>query len=110
MFCEVQRLYCNGLKLRQPQEPVRGELTLHMWRNGSNRDSVRLRADLTGSRRGSAVPFILDAMVIKITPGGLVLTGTEVVARSASPKANVERYRQTWWCRLLPGAMEYLIE
>lgn len=110
MYCEVQLLYCRGAKVRQFPPPVRGELTLHILRNGSNRDSVRLRADLTGPNRGPAVPFILNAMVIKISAGGIVLTGTEVVPRSSSPKANVEYYKQTWWCRMLPGEMAYLQE
>ena len=71
---------------------------------------MRLCADVTGPDREAAVPVLVDARVIKITEGGLVLVGTEVVPRSSSSKSNVEYFPQTWWCRQLPGKMVLLPE
>lgn len=110
MFYEVQRLYSRGTKLRSPEPPVPGELTLHKWRDGSNRSAMRLRADVMGPSRAPALPSLIDAVVVRITAEGMVVMGTEVVPRNSSAKANVEYYPQTWWCRLLPGKMEFLPE
>lgn len=96
--------------MRQPGPPRAGELTLFIWRDGSNRGGMRLRAHLTGPNRRTAVPVMIDAVVIKITESGMVLRGTEIVPRNSSSKANVEHYPQTWWCRLLPGKMDLLPE
>lgn len=99
----------RGAKLRQPQTPVQGELTLHKWRDGSNRGSIRLRADLMGPDREPALDCLIDSMVVKISAGGIVIMGTELVPRTrTSSKSNVDDFPQTWWCRFLPGAMEYL--
>lgn len=110
MFCEVQRLYNRGTKLRSPEPAVPGELTLHKWRDGSNHTAMRLRADVIGRDRQPAVPSLIDALVVRITAEGMVVMGTEVVPRNSSSKANVEYYPQTWWCRLLPGKLELLPE
>lgn len=110
MFYEVQRLYNRGTKLRSPELAVPGELTLHKWRDGSNRGAMRLRADVMGRDRQPAVPSLIDAVVVRITAEGMVVMGTEMVPRNASSKANVEYYPQTWWCRLLPGKLELLPE
>lgn len=110
MYCEIQALYSRGAKLPQPSPAIKGEMTLRKWRDGSNRGAMRLRADVAGRDRQPAVPSLIDAMVVRITAEGMVVMGTEVVPRNASSKANVEYYPQTWWCRLLPGAMEYLPE
>ena len=110
MFCEVQCLYQRGHKSTHPAPAVAGELTLHKWRDGSNRGAMRLRADVMGCDRQPAVPSLIDAVVVRITAEGMVVMGTEVVPRNASSKANVEYYPQTWWCRLLPGKLELLPE
>ena len=110
MFCEVQRLYQRGHKSPSPAPAVAGELTLHKWRDGSNSSPMRLRADVMGRDRQPAVPSLIDAVVVRISAEGMVVTGTELVPRNASSKANVEYYPQTWWCRLLPRRMELLPE
>jgi hypothetical protein len=95
--------------MRRPGPPIKGELTLEKWRDGSNGQGVRLIANLTGPNRKAAAPNLVDAVVVKITASGMVVMGTEVVARNPdSSKSNFERYQQVWWCRLLQGAMEYL--
>lgn len=83
---------------------------LHKWRDGSNPGGMRLRADVMAPSRSTALPSLIDAMVVRITAEGMVVMGTEVVPRNSSSKANVEYYPQTWWCRLLPGKMEFLPE
>ncbi|OYQ41116.1 hypothetical protein CHU94_08380 [Rhodoferax sp. TH121] len=110
MFYEVQCLYSLGTKMRRPGPPFKGELTLQKWRDGTNAGNVRLRADLLGANRKPATYCLVDAVVVKITESGMVVMGTEVVPRNESSKANVEYYVQTWWCRLLPGKMEFLPE
>ena len=97
--------------MRQPGPPVKGELTLQKWRDGTNKGSVRLCAYLLGANRKAAAPGLVDAVVVKITESGMVVMGTEVVASNPeSSKSNVETYPQVWWCRLQQGAMEFLPE
>lgn len=97
--------------MRRPGPPFKGELTLQKWRDGTNAGTVRLRADLLGANRKPATYCLVDAVVVKITAHGMVVMGTEVVARNPdSSKSNVETYPQVWWCRLQQGAMEFLPE
>lgn len=36
--------------------------------------------------------------VTRITVNGIVITGTEIIARRQSVKASADFWQQTWWC------------
>ena len=108
MFCEVQRLYERGIKKGRPLPPVPGELNLRRWMDGLGRNSMRLRAELHRPSGDSAIPVMIDALVVKITESGIIVMGTELVPRGSKSKSNVEYYKQTWWCRVLTNAKKPL--
>ena len=43
-------------------------------------------------------------MVRRVTKGGMVIRGTEIVSRGGS-KGRVEKFLQTWWCPVLTEAV-----
>ncbi|MFZ2306866.1 MAG: hypothetical protein WAW34_06030 [Rhodoferax sp.] len=81
--------------------PVPGQLLLYRFEDGF---SARLRAVLRDSDGKSVIPMMDFATVVRITEAGIVIAGTEVVARSSSIKANLERWQQTWWCQIAVGS------
>lgn len=87
-----------GRRLPDPLLPVTGELCIYphgsMWRN-----TKKLRAELRVNDE-TVVPPLLYAWVIRITTSGIVITGTEYIARRPQSKSAVDSYRQTWWCKV----------
>lgn len=76
---------------------VPGQLQLSLWRT---RYARQLAARLTGEHDASTllIPELLPARVERITRNGIVIVGTEVIARRATAKSSADRYPQTWWC------------
>ena len=98
MLVTVYRLRELGKRLPKPAAPVRGELNVFghgsMWRT-----TKKLRAEVIAHDE-AALPPLQHAWVAKITRQGIVIMGTEYVARRASAKSRVDSYAQTWWCRV----------
>ncbi|GAB3667373.1 hypothetical protein [Ramlibacter alkalitolerans] len=76
---------------------MRGQLQLGLWRVRYTR---QLAARLASEDDPAALllPELLPASVERITCKGIVIAGTEVVARRAAAKSGADRYPQTWWC------------
>lgn len=78
-----------------------GQLLLFRWHGDGGRSS-QLRAELHLDSGESAVPVLVQACVTRVTAGGIVIHGTEVVPLGRSNKARVQYWAQTWWCELAP--------
>lgn len=96
MQASVYRLRQRGVKLPRPQQAVAGQLMLVKVVDASNKPS--LRAQLLDGHGGVALPSLDGATVTRITEFGILITGTEIVARRHGVKANADFWRQTWWC------------
>lgn len=101
MLCYVHRLREKGIRLPQPRPGVAGQLLLFRWHGDGGRSS-QLRAELHLDSGESAVPVLVQACVTRVTAGGIVIHGTEVVPLGRSNKARVQYWAQTWWCELAP--------
>jgi hypothetical protein len=103
MYAAVYRLREKGVKLPKPKDPVSGELRLRPHRVGTN-DPQALLAELVLDGGGIGLPPLHGAAVRRVTQGGMVIRGTEILSR-AGAKARVQSYRQTWWCLVLTEAV-----
>ena len=65
-----------------------------MWRT-----TKKLRAEVIAHDE-AALPPLQHAWIAKITRQGIVIMGTEYIARRAAAKSRVDSYPQTWWCRV----------
>ena len=57
-------------------------------------------AELALEDGGIALPALHKAVVRRVTNGGMVIRGTEIVSRGGS-KGRVQVFAQTWWCLVL---------
>lgn len=96
MQASVYRLRQRGIKLPRPQQAVPGQLMLTQALDAANRKT--LRAQLLDGNGGIALPALDGARVTRITEFGILITGTEIVARRHGVKASADFWRQTWWC------------
>jgi len=96
MQASVYRLRDRGVRLPRPTTPASGMLSMRPIERGREQ---HLQAELRTSDHATytVVPVLYQARVRRITANGLVITGVEEVARGTHPKANVERFKQTWW-------------
>jgi hypothetical protein len=116
MQASVYRLRQRGVKLPRPQQAVAGDLRLTKGVDSSNR--VTLKAQLLEGNGGIALPSLERAQVTRITANGIVITGTEIVARRQGAKSSADYWPQTWWCMVptvaltaeLTGNYEELME
>ncbi len=70
--------------------PHIGELRLRLM--------SRYVAVLTQTETGRYLLPAMDSVTIAIKPRGVLLSGTEMIARRAGRKAAYETYAQMWWC------------
>lgn len=101
MLCSVFRLRVLGVRMPRPERPVDGHLSYQPHQVGSQSTMLaRLAFKEGGGDQGGAValPDLMDARVMRVTRNGIVIQGTEYIARGGHSKSNVSRYRQTWWC------------
>ncbi len=68
-----------------------------MWQNTKHQ-----RAELL-AKNASVVPPLQYAWVVRVSGQGIVITGYEYIARRPASKSRVDRYAQTWWCRMDGG-------
>ena len=99
MHAAVYRLRERGVRLPRLKEPVSGELRLTPHQVGTN-DPQALMAELVLEDGGIALPALHKAVVRRVTRGGMVIRGTELVSRGGS-KGRVQWFAQTWWCLVL---------
>jgi hypothetical protein len=93
----VYRLYQKGVRLPVPQQAVEGALRLS--RSGGSGDQVNaLKAELVLQGEATALPPLYFASVERITTNGIVIKGTEIIARRSTNKSSADHHRQTWWC------------
>ena len=98
MYSAVYRLRERGVKLSHPQPAVFGELRLQPHTIGTT-DPTAVMAELLLEDGSDALPPLHSAQVRKVTRGGLVVVGTELIGRD-STKARARPYPQAWWCLL----------
>jgi hypothetical protein len=79
MQASVYRLRERGVKLPRPQQFVAGQLLLTKGLDSANR--VTLKAQLLDGNGRIALPSLEGAAVRRITANGIVITGTEIIAR-----------------------------
>jgi hypothetical protein len=96
MQASVYRLRQRGIKLPRPQQAVAGDLRLTKGLDSANR--MTHKAQLLDGNGGMALPALEGARVTRITAHGIVVTGTEIVARRHGVKASADYWEQTWWC------------
>lgn len=96
MQASVYRLRERGVKLPRPQQFVAGQLLLTKGLDSANR--LTLKAQLLDGNGGLALPSLEGAAVRRITANGIVITGTEIIARRHGSKSSSDFWRQTWWC------------
>lgn len=99
MQAAIYRLRERGVRLPRPKEPVLGQLSLRPHKVGTN-DPEALMAELALEDGGIALPALHKAVVRRVTNGGMVIRGTEIVSRGGS-KGRVQVFAQTWWCLVL---------
>jgi hypothetical protein len=99
MHAAVYRLRERGVRLPKPKDPVSGELRIQPHQVGTN-DPLALLAELVGDGARVVLPPLHGAIVRRVTKGGMVIRGVEIVSRGG-PKGRVEKFRQTWWCLVL---------
>lgn len=99
MHAAVYRLRERGVRLPKPKDPVSGELRLQPHHVGSD-DPRALLAEVVVDTGRIALPPLHGATVRRVTKGGMVIRGMEILSRGG-PKGRVERFRQTWWCLVL---------
>ena len=68
-----------------------------MWQNTKYQ-----RAELL-ARDASVVPPLQYAWVVRVSGQGIVITRYEYIARRPAARSRVDRYAQTWWCRMDGG-------
>lgn len=93
MYASVYRLRKQGVRLPRPDSPTFGELVLGPFSQG---DRTWLRAQVTDGANDK-LPPLHQATVHRITRHGMVIRGTETIARSTSPKSASNQHPQTWW-------------
>ena len=103
MQASVYRLRNRGVKLPRPQQFVTGQLLLTKSLDSSNRPT--LKAQLLDDKGGLALPSLEGASVRRITANGIVISGTEIIARRGGVKASADFWKQTWWCLVPSVAM-----
>jgi hypothetical protein len=97
MHCLVYRLYRKGVRLPVPQQAVKG--SLRVSRSGGTGDKVKaLKAELVLQGEATALPPLYFASVERITKNGIVIKGTEIIARRSTNKSSADRHWQTGWC------------
>ena len=97
MLCHVYLTHHNGilrdLKRIQDTQPAKGVLTLEPDRvNAAN----ALKARLLREDGSDVIPHLRHACVIAISPRGLRIVGSEVIARRGNTKSRVDYYDQSW--------------
>lgn len=99
MYAAVYRLRERGVRLPKPKDPVSGQLCLRPHQVGTD-DPQALLAELLGDGSRIVLPPLHGALVRRVTAGGMVIRGIEILSRGG-PKGRVEKFRQTWWCLVL---------
>lgn len=105
MRAHVYRLYLRGVRLPRPSQAVDGDLYLVPGDVGSNYpDALIAELRWSSGQSASRIPALHWAKVRRISGNGLVITGTEVIARSSGLKAKADHWHQAWW--VLVGATD----
>jgi len=97
MQATVYRLRQRGIKLPRPLQAVAGNLLLAKGVGSDGRATFKAQL-LSGSGEALALPSLECASVKRITASGIVISGTEIVARRSGVKASADYWQQTWWC------------
>jgi hypothetical protein len=111
MRAHVYRLYLRGVRLPRPSQAVEGELYLVPGDAGSNHPDAliaELRYRTADKTSPTRIPALHWAKVRRISGNGLVITGTEIIARGHGSKAKADHWHQAWW--VLVGATDQDIE
>lgn len=95
MQATVYRLRQRGIKLPRPLQSVPGSLLLTRGVGSDGRPTFKAQL-LNGE--ALALPSLERAGVRRITASGIVIAGTEIVARRRGVKASADYWPQTWWC------------
>jgi hypothetical protein len=95
MQATVCRLRQRGIRLPRPLYAVPGNLLLTKGVGTDGRPT--LKAQLVEGER-LALPSLERAAVRRVTANGIVIAGTEIVARRNSNKSSADHWPQTWWC------------
>jgi hypothetical protein len=103
MQASVYRLRQRGIKLPRPLQALPGRLLLTKGIDSSNR--ATLKAQLLDDKGGLVLPALERARVTRITENGIVIMGTEVVARRQGMKASADFWDQTWWCMVATAGL-----
>jgi hypothetical protein len=101
MQASVYRLRQCGVKLPRPQQAASGNLLLNRGVDAANRPT--LKAHLLDAQGALAISALTGAAVRRITANGIVIVGTEIIARRHGVKASARP--QTWWCMVPTVAM-----
>ncbi len=87
------------MRLPRPDPPTFGQLVLAPFSQG---DRTWLRAQVTDGTR-DMMPPLHQATVKRITTHGMVIRGTETIARSGNAKSRTSQHPQTWWVMVWTG-------
>lgn len=85
------------MKLPRPNQQVHGNFLLEKSGRG---DQQWLAARLVEGTQDMLRPLI-KAEVRRVTNNGMVVKGSEVIARTGSSKSNAEVFAQVWWVFVL---------
>jgi len=88
---------------------VEGELVYRARLAGRTPEhDVMLATLLAEDRERYVIPPMDRARIVKIERNGVLIAGTEVIARGRGMKnIKADYYRQTWWCTPLPPKPEF---
>ena len=100
----VYRTHARGARLPRPMEPVRCNVFLKKESKG---DRTWLKASAIDENGREVLRPMIQAHVEKVTEHGMVIRGTEIVARTNGSKSNAETFPQVWWVFVLTSTAMY---
>ena len=102
VICDVYRLYELGQRLplekARGSAPGRGLLVLRPYQQDPRRPEPDYIAQLVRDAH-LVIPALDHAKVIRINTKGLVIAGTEIIARKPNYKSACDYYKQFWLCK-----------
>lgn len=97
----VYLTHARGAKLPRPSPPVRANVFVKPESRG---DHLWLRATGLDERGHEVLRPLIKAQIEKVTEHGMVIRGTEVVARTNGSKSNAGTFPQVWWVFVLTAS------
>lgn len=102
----VYRLREKGQRLARSvvvaRGPVAGEL---LYRERVTRSGIFLASLVLDTGGTYALPPLDRADLRRVTPGGLMIAGLEVITRVPSIKSSADWWPQAWWCVPFGGTL-----